>query len=60
VEDDGIGFDPVERLSMLEKSGKFGLFGVREELQHLGGHLEIESAPGCGCKVTIVAPLKQK
>jgi signal transduction histidine kinase len=63
VEDNGIGFDPVERLSMaepsmLEKRGKIGLFGVQEELQHLGGHLEIDSAPGCGCKVTIVAPLK--
>jgi len=26
----------------------------------LGGHLEIESKPGRGCKVTMTAPLKQK
>ena len=58
VEDDGIGFDPVEMLSMLEKSGKLGLFGVQEELEHLGGHLEIKSEPDNGCKVVMTAPLK--
>lgn len=60
VEDNGIGFNPVETLSMLGKSDKIGLFGIKEELQHIGGHLEIESAPGCGCKVTIFTPLKQE
>ncbi len=58
VEDNGIGFDPVKVQSLLEKRGKIGLFGIQEELQHLGGHLEIESAPGCGCKVVMTAPLK--
>jgi PAS domain S-box-containing protein len=60
VEDDGVGFDPVEVISMAAKRGEFGFFSIRERLEDLGGHLRIDSAPGCGCKVTMTAPLKQK
>jgi len=59
IEDDGVGFDPAEAMSQAVARSKFGLFGIRTKLAHLGGHLEIESAPGCGCKVTIMAPLKR-
>jgi len=59
IEDDGVGFDPAEAMSQAIARSKFGLFGIRTKLAHLGGHLEIESAPGCGCKVTIMAPLKR-
>ena len=37
---------------------RFGLFSIRQRLEELGGHLEIESEPGRGCKVTMTAPLK--
>jgi PAS domain S-box-containing protein len=60
VEDDGVGFDPVEVLSTAAKKGEFGLFSIRERLEDLGGHLQIDSAPGQRCKVTMKAPLKQK
>jgi signal transduction histidine kinase len=60
VEDDGVGFDLAEVLSMVAKRGEFGLFGIRERLEWLGGHLEIESGPGCGTKATLIAPLKQE
>ena len=60
VKDNGVGFDPVEVLSMAAKKGEFGLFSIRERLERLGGHLEIESKPGCGCKVTMMAPLKKE
>jgi PAS domain S-box-containing protein len=60
VEDDGVGFDPVEVLAGAAKRGGFGLFSIRERLENLGGHLQIDSAPGRGCKVTMTAPLKQK
>jgi len=59
IEDDGVGFDPAEAMSQAVARSEFGLFGIRTKLAHLGGHLEIESAPGCGCKVTIMAPLKR-
>jgi signal transduction histidine kinase len=55
VEDDGVGFDPVE---VAARAAEFGLFGIRQRLDCLGGHLEIESKPGHGCKVTMKAPLK--
>jgi signal transduction histidine kinase len=60
VEDNGVGFDPAEVLSMAARKGEFGLFSIRERLEWLGGHLEIESKPGCGCKVTMMAPLKKE
>jgi PAS domain S-box-containing protein len=60
VEDNGVGFDPAEVVSMAAKRGEFGLFSIRERLEDLGGHLQIDSAPGRGCKVTMTAPLKRK
>lgn len=60
IEDDGVGFDPVEVASQAAARSEFGLFGIQAKLAHLAGHLEIKSAPGCGCKVTIIAPLKRE
>jgi len=60
IEDDGVGFDPVEVASQAAARSEFGLFGIQAKLGHLAGHLEIKSAPGCGCKVTIIAPLKRE
>jgi len=58
VQDDGVGFDPAEVTYSAIKKGEFGLFSIREHLEQSGGQLEIESAPGQGCKVTMTAPLK--
>jgi signal transduction histidine kinase len=60
VEDDGVGFDPAEVAAKAVKAGGFGLFSIRERLEQLGGHLEIESAPGRGTKATLITPLKQE
>jgi signal transduction histidine kinase len=51
VEDDGQGFDPDE------ESEGFGLLSLRDRLQHLGGRLDIESAPGRGARISAVVPL---
>lgn len=58
VEDDGVGFDAVEVISMAAKSDKFGLFSIRERLEQLGGLIEIDSAPSRGSRITMTAPLK--
>ena len=50
VTDDGHGFD-VEREGT--KTGHFGLIGIRERVQMLGGTLRIESAPGTGTAVVV-------
>jgi PAS domain S-box-containing protein len=60
VEDDGWGFDTKKVAATAVRKGGFGLFSIRERLGQLGGHLEIESEPGCGCKVTMMAPLKKE
>jgi PAS domain S-box-containing protein len=57
VEDDGVGFEPPENGFRVSRSGGFGLFHVGERLRHLGSRLDIESQPGRGTTVTVVAPL---
>jgi len=58
VEDDGIGFDVKKIASLPADTGGFGLFSIREQLEYIGGNLQIESDAGKGTKVTITAPLK--
>ena len=57
VEDDGRGFDTEEKSLSHDDSG-FGLFSLRERLQHIGGALEVESKPGEGTKVTVTVPAR--
>ncbi len=58
VEDDGVGFDPSKIAYRPGGTGGFGLFNIRERLGYLGGYVKIESEPGKGTRVTLVAPLK--
>lgn len=57
VEDDGVGFDTSHIKSHNYKTSGFGLFSIRERLSHIGGHLDVESRPGRGTRVTLVAPI---
>ncbi|WP_459867491.1 PAS domain S-box protein [Endothiovibrio diazotrophicus] len=54
VRDDGVGFDPA-----LGRRNSFGLVGLRERAQILGGELEIDSAPGRGTTVTLRIPVDE-
>jgi len=58
VKDNGVGFNVAEITSRAVSEGAFGLFSIRERLEQLGGQLKVESEPGHGCKVTMMAPLK--
>jgi signal transduction histidine kinase len=54
--DDGKGFD-VELLDNLNwEDGGFGLFSIREMMQHMGGHFSCESAPQKGTRITLGIP----
>jgi len=57
VTDRGAGFEPA-RLDDRSKAGHvgWGLFRIRERLTLLGGRLDIDSAPGRGTRVRLVAP----
>jgi len=52
VEDDGVGFDVAK-----SRAAGFGLFSIRERLDHIGGHLKVKSKPGHGTLVTLTIPL---
>jgi signal transduction histidine kinase len=60
VEDDGVGFSTSKIYSRVYNNNCFGLFSIGERLNHLGGHLEIESDPGHGTKITLMAPINSK
>ncbi len=58
LRDNGVGFD-VQKLGPHScKAGGFGLFSIRERLNRVGGHCEIDSEPGRGARISLVAPLK--
>ena len=57
VADDGSGFDPSHQPSRQSGTVGYGLFSIRERLEQLGGHLEIETAPGRGTRVGLVVPM---
>jgi signal transduction histidine kinase len=51
IEDRGVGFDH-ETIPP-----GFGLFSIRERLNHLDGSMQIESVRGAGTKIVVVAPM---
>jgi two-component system, NarL family, sensor histidine kinase UhpB len=54
IEDDGVGFAP----SSQRKPNSFGLLGLRERAQLLGGEISIDSAPGKGTRVRLRIPVE--
>jgi signal transduction histidine kinase len=58
VEDDGGGFD-AERASA-SPAGHFGLLGMRERAEKIGGVLKIRSVPGTGTKVELSLPIRKQ
>lgn len=57
VVDDGAGFHLAETLRATRRRGRFGLMGINERVQRLGGTLDIESRPGAGTRLTATVPL---
>jgi signal transduction histidine kinase len=60
VRDDGAGFDPAIEFGKTRRdrdSGGFGLRGMRERVEGVGGALSVESAPGEGSTLTVELPV---
>jgi len=53
ITDDGQGFDPKEMAS----KKTFGLMGMKERTEMLGGTYSIISAPGKGTTISVVIPM---
>ncbi len=60
VRDDGRGFRVPAYLSALTQDGHFGLAGMVEQVEWLGGSLIIHSQPGAGTEVTARVPLSDQ
>jgi len=56
VSDDGRGFVMPKRRVELVRSGHFGLAGVAERVEALGGRLDVKSAPGKGTTIQVDLP----
>jgi len=57
VQDDGKGFAAPERVSDLAAAGHYGLMGMQERAELIGGWLRIQSTPGSGTTVELRVPL---
>jgi len=56
VEDHGVGFE--WQLSLFEaRSGGFGLWSVADRVHAASGEITVDTAPGRGCRVSVVFPL---
>ena len=55
IKDDGKSFD-VERSLHGNGSKRLGLLGMRERLEMVGGHFDVQSAPGKGTTITARIP----
>jgi ligand-binding sensor domain-containing protein/signal transduction histidine kinase len=56
VLDDGRGFNPAE--ASMAAGEHFGLVGMRERTERLGGHFDIRSAPGVGTELLVEVPVR--
>ena len=56
VEDDGVGFDTEPTIAIATERGHFGLAGMRERAESIGGSLTILSQPGQGSVITAKLP----
>jgi signal transduction histidine kinase len=52
IADNGAGFDPAE----LSRHGQFGLAGMRDRVEMVGGTFALDSVPGVGTTVTVEVP----
>ena len=59
VRDDGVGFDVPKTLDWAANRGHLGLLGMKERVQILGGHLEVDSKPGLGTRIRLSLPLTE-
>jgi signal transduction histidine kinase len=55
VADDGCGFEPDDAFAGM--GGHFGLIGIRERAERIGGELRLDSHPGRGTNVEVTVPL---
>jgi len=54
IQDNGCGFEQPSTLNNLPAQNHFGLVGMRERIELIGGDWMLESEPGDGTRVQVV------
>jgi len=57
IEDDGVGFEPSAVKRPKDEGHGWGLLGITERVEALGGTVEIDSTPGQGVRLVITVRL---
>jgi PAS domain S-box-containing protein len=57
IQDDGEGFPTQPQFTQLAHNGHFGLVGMLERVELVGGQLDITSTPGSGASIIVRIPL---
>ena len=60
LRDNGIGFEPSKDFDSLTRNGHFGLVGMKERAESIGGEFSLSSQPGKGTLIIIQGPLLGK
>ena len=55
VHDDGSGFEPARARGT--ETGHYGLIGMRERAERIGGRLTLDSKPGAGTELRVEVPI---
>ncbi len=56
INDDGIGFQPPERLTAYVGESKLGIIGMEQRILSIGGEMHVESSPGLGTRIWASIP----
>jgi len=56
IQDDGVGFQPPERLGAYVSESKLGIIGMEQRIVSIGGEIALESIPGRGTKISVSVP----
>jgi signal transduction histidine kinase len=60
IRDDGVGFDKKQETVDLAWLGEFGLDGMRQRAEAVGGELIVNSKPGWGTEIRVTCPWEEK
>jgi signal transduction histidine kinase len=60
IMDNGVGFEMPPSLSLFTSQGRFGMLGMFEHAELLGGNIKVESAAGSGTRLTASVPVNAR
>jgi signal transduction histidine kinase len=56
IKDNGIGFQPPERLALYVGERKLGMIGIEQRVESVRGEMKLESGPGAGTTLSVTIP----